>query len=121
MLMSTLDTPHLSDAGLVVVGYDIGDFVPVDYELTRQLIVVIRSLPIRIVASHSCFNSGPMEKVADLVVHMVSSFVRLRLRMHYGTLLMLLFLLLLLPDMKPSTNDRSFRLTVVSDSLDNCY
>ena len=90
MLMSTLDTPHLSDAGLVVVGYDIGDFVPVDYELTRKLIALIRELPIRIVASHSCYNSGPMEKVADLVVHMVSSFVRLRLRMHYGTLILLL-------------------------------
>ncbi len=83
--MSALDTGHISDAGMVIVGYEIGDFVPVDYELTRQMFHLVRNFPFQVVASHSCYSSSPMEKVADLIVHMVSSFVRLRLRMHYGT------------------------------------
>lgn len=84
MLMSALDTPNVSKVGLVIVGYEVGDFVPVDYELTRQMFRLVRNLPIRVVASHSCYSDSPMQKVADLVVHMVSTFVRLRLRMHYG-------------------------------------
>lgn len=84
MLMSALETPAVSKVGLVIVGYEVGDSVPVDYELVRKMVRMVRTLPIRVVASHSCYSDSPMQKVADLIVHMVSSFVRLRLRMHYG-------------------------------------
>jgi hypothetical protein len=83
--MSSLESPNAQKIGIVIVGYEVGDFVPVDYELTRQMFKLGQNLPLRFVASHSCYSASPMQKVVDLVVHMVSGFVRLRLRMHNGT------------------------------------
>lgn len=82
--MSVFDTPNLKNAEIVLVGYEVGDFVPVDHDLTLQIIRLLRSLPIRVVASHSCYSARPLQQVLDLVVHMVSAFARLRLRSHYG-------------------------------------
>jgi hypothetical protein len=77
MFMSTIETPAFPKVDMVIVGYEVGNFVPVDYELTRQMIKLGRNLPICIVTSHSCYSDGPMQKVMDAVVHMVSSFLRL--------------------------------------------
>ena len=74
----------VSKRGVVIVGYEVGDFVPVDHELTRQMVKLVRNLPIRVVASHSCYSASPVQKVVDLIIHMVSTFARLRLRMHSG-------------------------------------
>ena len=85
--MSTLDNPSVGKAGMVIVGYEIGDYVPIDFELPRQLVHLGRCMPIRFAANHSCYNDTLMQKLADFVVHAVSSFVRLRLRIHCGTLI----------------------------------
>jgi hypothetical protein len=66
------------------VGYEVGDYIAVDFELIRQLFRCVRILPVRVVACHSCYSVTPMQKVVDLVVHMLSSFMRLRFRFHNG-------------------------------------
>jgi hypothetical protein len=84
--MSTVaESVDVQQLGMVVVGYEVGEAVSVDYELIRQLLRVGRSVPIRFVASHSCYSDSPMQKVVDLCIHMVSSFTRLRLRYHFGS------------------------------------
>ena len=82
--MTAVEDIRVQRKGIVIVGYDVGSFVPVDYELSRQLFRCLRSLPIRVVAAHGCYSDAPMQKAFDLVVHMVSSFARLRLRCHSG-------------------------------------
>ena len=84
MLMSVADDVTVQKPGLVVVGYEVGEFVPSDHELTRLMIRVVRSIPLRVVGAHTCYSDQPMHKIVDLLVHMVSSFVRLRLRYHSG-------------------------------------
>jgi hypothetical protein len=84
--MSTIETPAFPKVDIVIVGYEVGDFVPLDYELTRQMLKLGRNFPIRVVASHSCYSDGPMQKVVDMVVHMITPFLRLRFRIHNGAL-----------------------------------
>jgi hypothetical protein len=84
MMMSVLENPNARNIGLVVVGYEVGDYVPVDNDMTRKMLTQCRSLPIRFVAGHTCYDETPMRKVTDLLVHMISSFFRLRYRMHCG-------------------------------------
>ena len=85
MMMSVLENPNTQNIGLVVVGYEVGEYVPVDNELTRLMFRLCRSLPLRYVSSHSCYSESPMQKVMDLVVHMISSYTRLRFRIHHGS------------------------------------
>jgi len=68
-----------------MVGYDVGDDeVTVEYETLRRMVMIVRSLPVRIKAGHSCYNTDAMSQAADLVVHVVPAFVRHRLRLHRG-------------------------------------
>lgn len=85
--MSILDNPLVGKAGMVIVGYEVGDYVPIDFELPRQLLHLGRTMPIRFAANHSCYDDTLTKKLADFVVHAVSNFVRLRLRIHCGTFL----------------------------------
>ena len=78
--------------GVIIVGYELADntgssdsYVPIDHELTRQMFRVLQAMPVRVVAAHTCYNDSPTQKVVDLVIHMVSNFVRLRLRCHFGS------------------------------------
>lgn len=87
MWMSALETPTVDNTGIIVVGYEVSDSqVTVDYEILRKMLHVARSLPIRVKAAHSCYSASPMAQAVDLVVHMVTSFIRLRLRLHCGRL-----------------------------------
>ena len=85
--MSTVtENVDVQQLGMVVVGYEVGESVQVDYELVRQIFRSAQSMPLRFVASHSCYSkSSPMQQVVDLVIHMVSTFTRLRLRYHMGS------------------------------------
>lgn len=84
MLMTALEDKEVQKKGIVHVGYEIGDYVVVDFELVRQLFRCARTLPIRVVAGHTCYSEKPFQKAVDLVVHMLSSFTRLRFRFHCG-------------------------------------
>jgi hypothetical protein len=82
-----MEMPSVVKDGIVVVGYEVGDSqVAVQYETLRQMLVTAESLPVRVKAAHSCYSDhSPMAVAGDLVVHMVNSFVRRRLRLHHGT------------------------------------
>jgi hypothetical protein len=82
--MTAVEDQEVQKKGLVHVGYEVGEYISVDFELVRQLFRCTRTLPVRIVAGHSCYSDAPMQKVVDLVVHMISSFMRLRFRFHRG-------------------------------------
>jgi hypothetical protein len=84
MLMTAAEDIEVQKNGIVHVGYEIGEYVAVDFELVRQLFRCARTLPVRVVAGHTCYSEKPMSKAVDLVVHMLSSFTRLRFRFHCG-------------------------------------
>eukprot|EP00934_Nitzschia_sp_Nitz4_P008377 Nitzschia sp. Nitz4//scaffold12_size214221//47638//48898//NITZ4_001487-RA/size214221-snap-gene-0.112-mRNA-1//-1//CDS//3329534981//8367//frame0 len=85
MIMSVYDMPSLSRVSMVFLGYEVGEYVPVESDLVLQIIRTIKNLPMKFVASHSCYSDSPLETVLDLLVHMLRPFARLRLRLHHGS------------------------------------
>jgi len=73
--------------GIISVSYQVGHKYQggYDYELTRKVSTLVRALPMRFVAIYLCYSSTPWRRVADLISHLVSPFLRVRLRSVQGT------------------------------------
>lgn len=56
-----------------------------DFELLRKVSNLIRVMPMRFVAIYLCYSLTSWTRVADLISHMVSPFLRVRLRSVQGS------------------------------------
>jgi hypothetical protein len=65
-----------------VGGYPEGGY---DFELTRNVSHVVKCAPLRFVAIYVCFSATPWKRVADLISHLVSPLLRVRLRSVQGS------------------------------------
>ena len=84
--MSMLEEEETQRRGLVGLGYSVGDVGrwSSDYEMVRRILKTMDALPLRVLAIYTCFNSRSIEKIADLAVHLMSSFLRARFRFIHG-------------------------------------
>ena len=57
-----------------------------DRDLARGILVIPLSIPARPVAYHICSDSNRWEGIFDMVLSTLCKYVRLRMRMHYGTM-----------------------------------
>jgi hypothetical protein len=72
--------------GFVSVSYQVGgNKIKYDYELTRKVSTLVRVFPVRFVAIYVCYDSSPWKHVADLISHLVSPILRVRLRSVQGS------------------------------------
>ncbi|KAL3906304.1 MAG: hypothetical protein SGILL_009324 [Bacillariaceae sp.] len=75
-----------SKLGFVSVSYQVGGGkVNYDYELTRKVSTLVRVFPIRFVGIYLCYDTTPWKHVADLISHLVSPILRVRLRSVQGS------------------------------------
>jgi hypothetical protein len=72
---------------LVSVSYQVGGYPQgaYDFELTRKISALVRGMPLRFVAIYLCYSASPWVHVADLISHLVSPFMRVRLRSVEGS------------------------------------
>ena len=86
--MSTVETEEsVQKLGVISISYQVGGgYVEGghDYELTRNISTIVRSVPLRIVAIYVCYTDTLYQRFADLISHMVSPFLRVRLRSIQG-------------------------------------
>jgi hypothetical protein len=74
--------------GFVSVSYQVGAGYPpggYDYELTRKVGAFVRALPVRFVSIYLCYSSSPWKQVADVISHIMSPILRVRLRSIQGS------------------------------------
>ena len=86
--MACLESTRNQKLGLVSISYQVGGGYPeggYDYELTRRVSQMAKSLPIRFAAVYVCFNDSIWKTVADFIAHVVSPILRVRLRSIQGS------------------------------------
>ena len=86
--MACLESTRNQKLGLVSISYQVGGGYPeggYDYELTRRVSQLTKSLPIRFAAVYVCFNDSIWKTVADFIAHVVSPILRVRLRSIQGS------------------------------------
>jgi hypothetical protein len=89
LCMSLVEDENVQRRGIVGLGYSVGANVvgwSSDYEAVRRIINVLNSLPTRVLAVYTCFNSRQIEIAVDVAVHMFNSFLRARFRVISGKL-----------------------------------
>jgi hypothetical protein len=82
-----MEHEHFQKVGLVSVSYQVGGYPKggYDFELTRKVSQLVQATPIRFVAIYVCYSSSPWQRVADLISHLVSPLLRVRLRSVQGS------------------------------------
>uniref|UniRef100_A0A7R9ZJT1 CRAL-TRIO domain-containing protein n=1 Tax=Craspedostauros australis TaxID=1486917 RepID=A0A7R9ZJT1_9STRA len=85
-LMTAMEQEDGQRLGIVDVSYHIGQrHSSYDCELRRQLIAMTKCIPVRFVSTYICFSSSVWLPIADLISHMVSPTLRMRLRTIHGS------------------------------------
>ena len=57
-----------------------------DRDLARGILMMPLTVPVRPMAYHICSDSNRWESIFDMVLSTLCKYVRLRMRMHYGTM-----------------------------------
>eukprot|EP00980_Cylindrotheca_fusiformis_P027849 scaffold22560_cov135-Cylindrotheca_fusiformis.AAC.60 len=72
---------------LVSVSYQVGGYPEggYDFEMTRKVSTLVRCFPLRFSAIYVCYSASPWKIVADLISHLLSPFLRVRLRSVQGS------------------------------------
>lgn len=73
--------------GFVSISYQIGEF-PVgefDFETSRQVALLVKSLPIRICGLYICYSEEAWEPVVELSCHFMNTSLRVRSRTIVGS------------------------------------
>lgn len=85
--MCATESELVQKLGVVSVSYQVGGYPEggYDYELTRKISCIVKAAPVRFVAIYVCFSESPWKRVADLISHMVTPFLRVRLRSIQGS------------------------------------
>jgi hypothetical protein len=84
MIMTALEDPETQKAGLVLVGYNMGEKRAMDRQAVWAIQRLRKVLPMRVVGMHYCYDDfkfRPMMTVAMLVMGAMN---RVRFRAHYG-------------------------------------
>lgn len=63
-------------------GYPPGGY---DFELTRNVSQLVKAMPVRFCGIYICFSSSAWKPVADLISHLLSPLLRVRLRSIQGS------------------------------------
>jgi hypothetical protein len=73
---------HFQKVGFVSVSYQVGGYPKdgYDFEMTRNVSQLVKVLPIRFVAIYLCYSTSAWGKVADLISHLLTPLLRVRLR-----------------------------------------
>ena len=84
--MCIIESEKVQKLGVVSVSYQVGGYPDggYDFELTRRVSSLVKVVPVRFVAIYVCYSETPWQKVADLISHMVSPMLRVRLRSVQG-------------------------------------
>ena len=72
--------------GHVSISYQVGGYPAsgYDFELTHKVSQLVKATPARFNAIYLCYDSSPWQSVADLISHLVSPILRVRLRSVQG-------------------------------------
>jgi hypothetical protein len=81
------ENEHYQKVGFVSISYQVGDYPEggYDFELTRKVSTLVRCIPIRFSAIYLCYSLSPWKRVADLISHLLTPLLRVRLRSVQGT------------------------------------
>jgi hypothetical protein len=73
--------------GYLSLSYNVGGYPPggYDFELTRNVSQLVKAMPVRFCGIYLCFSSSAWKPVADLISHLVSPLLRVRLRSIQGS------------------------------------
>jgi hypothetical protein len=73
--------------GYVSVSYNVGGYPSggYDFELTRNVGQLVKAMPVRFCGIYMCFSSSAWKPVADLISHVVTPLLRVRLRSIQGS------------------------------------
>jgi hypothetical protein len=84
--MCITESEKVQKLGVVSISYQVGGYPEggYDFELTRKVSTLIKVVPVRFVAIYLCYSETPWQRVADLISHMVSPILRVRLRSIQG-------------------------------------
>jgi hypothetical protein len=82
-----LQNENCQKVGFISLSYNVGGFPEggYDYEIPLQMSQVGKALPIRLCGIYLCFDSSLWKPVADLVSHVLSPLLRVRLRSIQGS------------------------------------
>jgi hypothetical protein len=84
--MCIIESEKVQKLGVVSISYQVGGYPEggYDFELTRKVSSLVKVIPLRFVAIYVCYSETPWQRVADLISHMVSPILRVRLRSIQG-------------------------------------
>jgi hypothetical protein len=73
---------HFQKVGFVSVSYQVGGYPKggYDFELTRNVGQLVKVMPMRFVAIYLCYSTSAWARVADLISHLLTPLLRVRLR-----------------------------------------
>ena len=73
--------------GFLSVSYNVGGYPPggYDFEMTRNVSQLVKAVPVRFCGIYFCFSNSAWKQVAELISHLVSPLLRVRLRSVEGS------------------------------------
>jgi hypothetical protein len=87
VMFTLMDDEDAQKNGIVAVIYNVGQFrrEAVALDLTKDWPRIMRTLPLRLVGFHYCFDDAALHPAASLAKLVVGTNTRLRFRVHFGT------------------------------------